>query len=71
MKSETYLSAKITDEGRVEVVINGTADELLALLVEEAVSIFRECEKHGHHVSMALFYLFLKDVAKEVFNIDL
>lgn len=29
MKSETYLSAKITDEGRAEVAINGTADELL------------------------------------------
>ena len=70
MKSETYLSAKITDEGRAEVAINGTADELLALLEEEAVSIFKECEKQGHHASMALFYLFLKNVAKEVLNID-
>ena len=71
MKSETYMSAKITDEGRAEVVINGTADKLIALLEEEAVTVYKECEKHGHHVGMALFYLFLKDVAKEVFNIDL
>lgn len=71
MKSKTYLSAKITDEGRVEVVINGTTDELLVLLEKEAVSIFKEREKHGHHDSIALFYLFFKNVAKEVFNIDL
>ena len=31
MKSETYLSAKITDEGRVKVEINGPADEVLEL----------------------------------------
>ena len=71
MKSETHLSAKITDEGYAEVVINGTTEELLVLLEKEAVSIFKEREKHGYHDSMALFYLFYKNVAKEVFDIDL
>lgn len=71
MKSETYLSAKITDEGRVEVAINGTTVELLVLLEREAVSIFEECEKHGHQDSLALLYLFVKNVAKEVLDIDL
>ena len=70
MKSKTYLSAKITDD-RVKVDINGPASEVMALLEEEAVSIFKSFKENGYSDTMALFYLFIKNVAKEVFNIDL
>lgn len=72
MKSKTHLSAKITDEGLLEVTINGTADELLVLLEDEAVSIFKELKKHGGYPEcFKVFTLFYKNVAKEVFDIDL
>lgn len=70
MKSETRLSAKITDEGRVKVEINGTADEVLVLLEDEAVSIFKELKKQGYPDSIKVFALFFEHVTKEVFNID-
>lgn len=70
MKSETYLSAKITD-GRVKVDINGPASEVMELLEEEAVSIFKLFKENGYSDTMALFCLFIKNVAKEVFNSDL
>ena len=71
MKSKTYLSAKITDDDRVKVDINGPASEVMELLEEEAVSIFKLFKENGHSDTMALFCLFYKNVAKEVFDIDL
>ena len=71
MKSETYLSAKITDDDRVKVNINGPGSDVMILLEEEAVSIFKSFKENGCSNTIALFYLFLKNVAKEVFNIDL
>lgn len=71
MKSETYLSAKITDD-RVKVDINGPASEVMELLEEEAISIFKSFFKDtGYSDTMEVFCLFFKNVAKEVFNIDL
>lgn len=71
MKSKTYLSAKITDDDRVKVDINGPASEVVELLEEEAVSIFKSFKENGYSDTMALFCLFFKNVAKEVFDIDL
>lgn len=71
MKSETYLSAKITDDDRFKVDVNGTADEVLALLVDLTVSIFKSFEENGCSYTMSLFRLFFKNVCKEVFDIDL
>lgn len=69
MKSETYLSSKITDD-RVKVDINGPASEVMELLEGEAISIFKSFKENGYSDTMALFCLFIKNVAKEVFNID-
>ena len=71
MKSETHLSAKITDEGRVEVEINGTADKVLVLLENEAVFIFKELKKQGYPDGFKVFAQFFEHVTKEVFDIDL
>ena len=71
MKSEIYLSAKITDDGRVKLDINGPASEVMELLEDEAVSIFKSFKENGYSDTMALFCRFFKNVAKEVFNIDL
>lgn len=71
MKSEPYMSATITDEGRVKLEIHGPGNKLLVLLEEEAVSIFEELKNEGNPATMALFWLFFKNVAKEVFDIDL
>lgn len=71
MKSKTYLSAKIIDDDRIRVDINGPASEVMELLEEEAVSIFKSFKENGNSDTMALFCLFYKYVAKEVFNIDL
>lgn len=71
MKSKTYLSAKITDDDRIKVDINGPASEVMELLEEEAVSIFKSFKGNGYSDTMALFCLFYKNVAKEVFDIDL
>ena len=65
------MSATITDEGRVKLEIHGPYNKLLVLLEEEAVSIFEELKNEGNQATMALFWLFYKNVAKEVFNIDL
>ena len=69
MKSKTYLSAEITDD-RIKVNINGPASEVVELLEEEAVSIFKSFKETGYSDTMALFCLFFANVAKEVFNID-
>lgn len=71
MKSKTYLSAKITDDDRVKVDINGPADEVIVLLEDATVSIFKSFEENGCSHTMALFRLFFKKVTEEVFNIDL
>ena len=71
MKSKTYLSAKITDDDRVKVDINGPASEVMEVLEEAAVSIFKSFKENGYSDAMALYCLFFKNVAKEVFNIDL
>ena len=71
MKSETHLSARITDDGRLQLDIYGPAGKILVLLEEEAVSIFEKLKNEGNPATMALFCLFYKNVAKEVFNIDL
>lgn len=71
MKSKTYLSAKITDDDRVKVDINGPASEVMELLEEEAVSIFKSFKENGGSNTIELFCLFYKNVAKEVFDIDL
>lgn len=70
MKSKTYLSAKITDDD-VKVDINGSASEVMALLEEEAITIFKLFKEKGFSDTFALFCLFYKKVAKEVFNINL
>ena len=70
MKSETYLSAKITDD-RVKVAFNGPVGEVYALLEEAAVSIFKSFKENGYSETIALFGLFYKNVAKEVFDVDL
>lgn len=66
MKSKTYLSSKITDDDRVKVDINGPASEVM-----EAVSIFKSFKENGGSNTIELFCLFYKNVAKEVFDIDL
>ena len=71
MKSETYLSAAITDEGCVKVNIHGHADELLILLEDETVSIFKGLRDGGYPYTMDVFYLFIQNIVKEVFDIDL
>ena len=71
MKSKTYLSAKITDDYRIKVDINGHASEVMELLEEEAVSIFKWFKENCHSDTTELFCLFYKNVAKEVYNIDL
>ena len=71
MKSKTYLSVKITDDDRVRVDINGPASEVMDLLEELTVSIFKSFKDNGCSDTMALFCLFYKNVAKEVFDIDL
>lgn len=71
MKSKTYLSAKITDDDRVRVDINGPASEVMEVLEESAVSIFKSFKETGYSDTMALFCLFFKNVAKEVFDIEL
>ena len=70
MKSEIYLSAKITD-GRVKMDINGPGSVVMVLLEEEAVSIFKSFKENGCSDTMAVFCMFFKNVAKEVFDIDL
>ena len=70
MTSKSYLSAKITDDDRVKVNINGPASEVMVLLEEEAVTIFKSFKDNGYSDTMALFCLFFKNVAEEVFNID-
>lgn len=70
MKIETYMTAKIHD-GRVKVEMQGPADKLLSLLTEEVVAIFKELKKEGCPDTLEVFSLFFKNVAKEVFNIDL
>ena len=71
MKSKTYLSAKFTDDDRVKVDINGPASEVMELLEEEAVSIFKSFKENGYSDTIALFCLFFRNVSKEVFDIDL
>ena len=71
MKSKTYLSAKITDDDHVKVDINGSASEVMVLLEEEAVTIFKSFKEKGFSDTMALFCLFYMKVRKEVFDIDL
>ena len=71
MKSEIYLSAKITDDGRVKLDINGPGREVMELLEEEAVYIFKSFKDNGYSDTMAVFSMFIKNVAKEVFDIDL
>lgn len=71
MKSKTYLSAKITDDDRVRVDINGPASEVMEVLEESAVFIFKSFKETGYSDTMALFCRFFKNVAKEVFDIDL
>ena len=68
MKSEIYLSAKITDDGRVKLDINGPGREVMELLEEEAVSIFKSFKDNGCSDTVALFCLFFKNVAEEVFK---
>ena len=71
MKSKTYLSVKITDDDRTKVDINGPASEVMELLEELTVSIFKLFKDNGCSDTMALLCLFYKNVAKEVFDIDL
>ena len=71
MKSKTYLSAKITDDARVKVNINGPASEVMEVLEAAAVSIFKSFKETGYSDAKALYCLFLQNVAKEVFDIDL
>ena len=71
MKSKTYLSAKITDDDSVKVDINGPAIEVMGVLEAAAVSIFKSFKENGYSDTMALYCQFIKNVSKEVFNIDL
>ena len=70
MKIETHLSAKIQD-GRVKLEMQGPADKLLSLLTEEAVGLFKELTNEGYPDTFEVFHLFFKNVAREVFDIDL
>lgn len=71
MKSKTYLSAKITDDDRVKVDINGPAREVMVLLEEEAVMLFKSFKENGYPDTMGVFCQFVENVTKEVFDIDL
>lgn len=67
---ETYLFGKFM-EGRVKIEMHGPADKLLALLTEEAVGIFKELAKEGYPDTSEVFCMFVGNVSKEVFDIDL
>ena len=71
MKSEIYLSAKITDDDQVEVALKGPANKILVVLEEEAVQIFKELKNAGYPDTMEIFCLFFKKVTERVFPDDL
>lgn len=71
MKSETRLSATITEDDSVKVDIYGHADKLLLLLEEEAVSIFNELEDKCYPNTLELMCMVFKNIAERVFNDDL
>lgn len=72
MKSNTYLSSKILDDERYRVDINGPTDEVMELLEAQTVAIFKLLKKDsGLPDTMERFCFLYKNVAKEVFNIDL
>lgn len=70
MTSKTYLSAKILDD-RIKVDINGPRSEVMALFEEEAVMLFNSFKENGCPDTMGVFCRFVKNVTKEVFDIDL
>lgn len=71
MKSETYLSAKIQDDGRVNVDIYGPANKLIPLLEEETVSIFKNLKDECYLDTLKVMCLFFKNIAERVFGDDL
>lgn len=71
MKSETHLSATITDEVRMKVDIYGPADKLLPLLEAESVSIFNELKDKCYPNTLEVMCLFFKNIAERVFDDDL
>lgn len=71
MKSETRMSATITDEGCVKVDIYGPGDKLLPLLEEEAYAIFNELKEKCYPQTLEVMCLFFKNVTERVFPDDL
>lgn len=71
MKSKAYMSATITDEGRVKVDIYGPGDKLLPLLEEEAYAIFKELKEKCYPATLEVMCLFFKNIAERVFPDDL
>lgn len=71
MKSEIYLTAKMTDDAHALVSINGPYDKILSLLEEEAVQIFGELKNESCPATLESFCTFFKDVTERVFSDDL
>lgn len=71
MKFETLMTARINDDDQLEVSINGPANDLLVLLEEEAVRLFKELKNEGYPDTQAVFRLFFKNVTERVFPDDL
>ena len=71
MKSETHLSARITDDGRRHIAVYGPADKLLELLEEEACAVFMKLKDECYPDTLEVMCRTLKNIAERVFNDDL
>ena len=68
MKSETYMSARIKDDVRLQMDYYGPADKLLQLIEEEACAIFKELRDNGYPDTLEAMRLFVNNIAERVFN---
>ena len=71
MKSEPYMSATITQDGRLQVDIYAPADKLLPLIEEEACAIFNDLKDMCYPDTLEVMCLFFKNIAERVFPDDL
>lgn len=71
MKSETHLSARITDDCRTQIDFYGPAGKLLQLLEEEACAIFKELKDECYPATLEVLFTTLDNIAERVFNDDL
>lgn len=71
MKSETHLSAKIQEDGRLQVDFYGPADELLLLLEEEACAIFKDLKDKCCSTTYEVMCMIFANIAERVFPDDL